>query len=148
MSPNNKKAILSGYLPHDGAEMRRFRSYLRWVYVDQSSIWRASMSWSVFFAFAFLVPLLSHFLLLCTSTCDADHARPYHIPVQISLSAFATLSFLTLSRWDRKYGIRKFLFIDKVSDESPQIQRGYAQQLQVCVFLFPTLWDSIPIRQA
>ncbi|XP_054803458.1 uncharacterized protein LOC129306749 [Prosopis cineraria] len=131
----NKKAISSSsspgsYLPHDGVEMRSFRSYLRWIYVDQSNICRAALSWSLFFFLAFAVPLLSHFLLACSSTCDADHTRPYHIPVQISLSVLATLSFLSLSRWDRKYGIRKFLSIDKVGDESPKIRRGYAEQLQ------------------
>ncbi|KAI4295973.1 hypothetical protein L6164_035966 [Bauhinia variegata] len=126
--PKNKD--VSGFYSRDGAELRRFRSYLRWVYVDQSNLWRAVLSWSVFFCLAFVVPLLSHFLLDCSSSCDDDHTRPYHIPVQISLTVFATLSFISLSRWDRKYGLRKFLFLDKVSDESDKVQRGYAEQLK------------------
>ncbi|XP_028778785.1 uncharacterized protein LOC114735269 [Neltuma alba] len=137
---NKSASTTSGsYLPSDGVEMRSFRSYLRWVYVDHSNICRTSLSWSLFFFLAFLVPLLSHFLLACSSTCDADHSRPYHIPVQISLSVFATLSFLSLSRWDSKYGIRKFLFIDKVGDESHKIRRGYAEQLQKTMKLI-LLW--------
>lgn len=119
----------SDFFAQEGAELRRFRSYLRWVYVDQSNFCRAAVSWSVFFVVAFVIPILSHFLLLC-SDCDSDHTRPYHIPVQISLSVFATLSFICLSRWDRKYGMRKFLFLDKVIDESDKTQKGYAEQLQ------------------
>ncbi|KAK7303357.1 hypothetical protein RJT34_14261 [Clitoria ternatea] len=118
------------YLTHEGAQLRNFRSYLRWVYVDHSNVRSAGLSWSVFFTLAYVVPILSHFLLDCSTTCDHDHSRPYHVPVQISLSAFATLSFLSLSLWDRKYGLNKFLFLDKVSDESLKIQQGYAEQMQ------------------
>ena len=120
----------SDFFAHEGPELKKFRSYLRWVYVDQSNCFRAALSWSLFFIVAFVIPLLSHFLLLC-SHCDSDHTRPYHIPVQISLSVLATLSFFCLSKWDRQYGMRKFLFLDKVLDESDKIQQGYAVQLQV-----------------
>ncbi|KAK7359843.1 hypothetical protein VNO77_01808 [Canavalia gladiata] len=119
-----------GYLSLDGEEYRNFRSYLRWVYVDQSDVYKAGLSWSVFFTLAFVVPILSHFLLDCDTTCDPDHTRPYHIPVQISLSAFAAFSFVTLSLWDRRYGWTKFLFLDKLCDDSLKIQRGYAEQMQ------------------
>ncbi|CAJ2658280.1 unnamed protein product [Trifolium pratense] len=117
-------------LYQDGTELRRFRAYLRWVYVDQSNLSKAGISWSVFFTLAYVVPILSHFLLDCSTTCDADHGRPYHIPVQISLSVIATLSFISLSQWDRKYGFSRFLFLDKVTDESLKIQRGYAHQMK------------------
>lgn len=115
---------------HDGAtELRNFRSYLRWVYVDHSNVYKAGLSWSVFFTLAFVVPILSHFLLDCP-TCDRDHSRPYHIPVQISLSVVATLSFFSISSWDRKYGLSRFLFLDKLSDDSLKIQQGYSEQMQ------------------
>lgn len=123
-----------GYITRDGAELRNFRSYLRWFYVDQSNLCKAGLSWSVFFTLSYVIPIASHFLLDCPNTCDADHSRPYHIPVQISLSVFATLSFLSLSLFDRKYGLSKFLFLDKVSDESLKIQRGYAEKMRVCSF--------------
>ncbi|XP_057429394.1 uncharacterized protein LOC130722616 [Lotus japonicus] len=120
----------ASYLLNDEAELRKIRSYIRWVYVDQSNVCKTVFTCSVFFTLAFVVPILSHFLLYCPSTCDPDHSRPYHIPVQISLTVFATLSFISLSSWDRKYGLSKFLFLDKVGDESLRIQRGYAQQMK------------------
>lgn len=138
--PNNKDELL----PLDGkTELKNFRSYLRWVYVDHSNVCKAAFSWSVFFTLAFVVPILSHLLLDCP-TCDQDHSRPYHIPVQISLSVFATLSFISISSWDRKYGFSKFLFLDKLGDESLKIQRGYSEQMQVSfsflVFPFPVFF--------
>lgn len=109
-------------------ELRNFRSYL-WVYVDHSNVYKAGLSWSVFFTLAFVVPVLSHFLLDCP-TCDRDHSRPYHIPVQISLSIVAALSFISISSWDRKYGLSRFLFLDKLSHDNLKIQQGYSQQIQ------------------
>ncbi|XP_057429393.1 uncharacterized protein LOC130722615 isoform X2 [Lotus japonicus] len=109
---------------------KKFRSYLRWVFVVQSNIYKSVLSWSVFFTLTFIVPVMSQYLLHCRTACDANHRRPYHIPVQISLTVFATLSFICLSRWDRKYGLSKFLFLDKVSNENLKIQRGYAEQMQ------------------
>ncbi|XP_027338898.1 uncharacterized protein LOC113852738 [Abrus precatorius] len=126
--PKNKEN--TSYIALDGTELRNFRSYLRWVYVDHSNVYKAGLSWSIFFILAFVVPVLSHFLLDCDTTCDPDHTRPYHVPVQISLSVLATLSYISLSFWDRKYGFSKFLFLDKLSDDSLKIQKGYAEQMQ------------------
>lgn len=125
LSPNHKNHV------HEGIELKSFVSFLKWVCVDQSSVWRASLSWSVFLFLAIGVPVLSHFLLDCSSTCDANHSRPYHIPVQISLSLFATLSFVCISRWARKYGLRRFLFIDKLFDSSEKVRHGYKEEIQV-----------------
>lgn len=125
---------ISSYLypsSSEPVELNGFTSCFKWVCVDQSNLWWAGLSWSVFFLFAVVVPLASHFLLQCSS-CDANHQRPYHVPVQISLSVFAAISFVCLLRWSRKYGIRKFLFLDKLCDSSENVRRGYSQHLQVC----------------
>ncbi|KAM6568832.1 hypothetical protein CsatB_016817 [Cannabis sativa] len=45
---------------------------LRCMCVDQSTIWMASLSWSVFVLFTIVVPGISHFVLAC-STCDSKH---------------------------------------------------------------------------
>ncbi|CAN1824267.1 hypothetical protein LINPERHAP1_LOCUS30714 [Linum perenne] len=108
---------------------------------DQSNIWAASLSWSVFFILTFGVPTVSHFLFLCDD-CDPEHRRPYDAVVQLSLSVCAVISFLCLSHWSRKYGFRRFLFIDKLDGESPRIRRGYQQQLRrsmalLCTFVLP-----------
>ena len=111
-------------------ELQSFRSWLRWMCVDQSTISTGCLSWSVFILLAIAVPVMSHFLLACSS-CDAKHQRPYDAVVQLSLSSVAVLSFLCLSRFIRNYGLRRFLFFDKLRDESEMVRKNYTEQLNV-----------------
>lgn len=129
---SGNKAIFTR-LDYPGVELKSFTSCLKWVCVDQSSIWKAVLSWSIFFLLAIGSPLVSHFFLLC-STCDKNHQRPYDTIVQLSLSVFATISFLSLSFWARKYGVNRFLFLDKLPEESEKVKQGYAAQLRVCFY--------------
>jgi len=127
----NKTKTYDRVLSHAYDELRSFRSYLRWMCVDQSSPTSAFFSWFVFVLFALVVPAFSHFYLACPS-CDAKHARPYDAVVQLSLSSIAALSFVCLSRWVKKYGLRRFLFFDKLVDESDSVRHHYTSQLNVC----------------
>lgn len=118
---------------HAKDEFQTFRSYLRWMCVDQSTPFTTALSWLVFLLFAVAIPAGSHFLLACP-TCDANHSRPYDAVVQLSLSSVAALSFLCLSSFVRKYGLRRFLFFDKLCDESETVRLNYMAQLNVCQF--------------
>ncbi|XP_059307174.1 uncharacterized protein LOC132058825 [Lycium ferocissimum] len=124
----NKEALCSYSINENSAEIKKIKSALAWVFLDQSNIWRAGLSWSFFFLLTIAIPLVSHFVFACFS-CDSMHQRPFDALVQVSLSLFATLSFLSLSTFARKYGIRKFLFLDKLYENSEKVQRGYTQQL-------------------
>ncbi|KAI4307957.1 hypothetical protein L6164_031081 [Bauhinia variegata] len=137
-SNNNK---LARTISHAYDELHSFRSYLRWMCVDQSNVWTACLSWSMFLLFAIVVPATSHFLLACP-TCDSKHSRPYDAVVQLSLTSVATLSFLCLSRFVRKYGLRRFLFFDKLCDESEAVRNNYFGQLNrslklLSIFVLP-----------
>ncbi|PON39389.1 hypothetical protein PanWU01x14_305680 [Parasponia andersonii] len=139
MSRNNRK--FTRCVSHAQDELQSFRSYLRWMCVDQSTIWTACLSWSMFVLFTIVVPAISHFVLAC-STCDSRHDRPYDSVVQLSLSSVATLSFVCLSNFVRKYGLRRFLFFDKLWDDSETVRRGYTEQLNrslkiLSVFVVP-----------
>ncbi|KAD6453988.1 hypothetical protein E3N88_08694 [Mikania micrantha] len=94
-----KRRGFSRSISHNYDELHSFRSYLRWMCVDQSNGWTATLSWFVFIIFTFIVPSLSHFYLAC-SDCDNRHARPYDSLVQLSLSCIATLSFVSLSQFN------------------------------------------------
>lgn len=132
-------------ISHPQDELQSFRKYLKWLCVDQSNVWTACLSWSVFVVFALVVPAASHFVLAC-DTCDAKHGRPYDTVVQVSLSSVATLSFVCLSRFVRKYGLRRFLFFDKLWHESETVRKGYTGQLNVRS-LFP-LFCCLNLRDA
>ncbi|CAA6670541.1 unnamed protein product [Spirodela intermedia] len=115
---------------HASDELRSFRSWLRWMCVDQSGPWRAALSWGMFLVLAAAVPLTSHFVVVV----DADregrrrHAS-YDAVVQLSLTSVAALSFVCLSAFFRHYGLRRFLFLDKLCGESETVRQGYTFQL-------------------
>ncbi|KAL6202406.1 hypothetical protein ACLB2K_026114 [Fragaria x ananassa] len=127
---------------HAHDELKSFRSYLRWMCVDQSNVGRLCLSWGVFVVFTIVVPAVSHFVFAC-SFCDGMHKRPYDSVVQLSLSGLATLSFVCLSTFVRKFGLKRFLFFDKLYDESETVRKGYTAQLDrslkvVCCFVIPS----------
>ncbi|CAA7019665.1 unnamed protein product [Microthlaspi erraticum] len=118
-----------------------FPKLLLWF--DQSNRVKTILSWSVFFLLAVIVPMISHFVLIC-SDCDFKHRRPYDALVQSSLSIFAGISFVSLSDWSKRYGIRKFLFLDKLKDVSENIRLEYESEIQrsmklLGLFVLPSL---------
>lgn len=123
---NTKVLVRSASHMYD--ELRSFRTWFKWMCVDQSDPWSTCLSWFVFILLAVIVPWLSHYLLAC-SGCDADHSRTFDTVVQLSLSSVAALSFICLSRFNKKYGLRGFLFLDKLCDESETVRNCYTQQL-------------------
>ncbi|CAI9112519.1 OLC1v1012978C1 [Oldenlandia corymbosa var. corymbosa] len=111
---------------HELDELKRCMWWLKWV--SEDSGWTTFLSWLAFIVFAIAVPCLSHFYLAC-SDCDSNHSRPYDAIVQLSLSAVAALSFACLSQFSRRYGFQRFLFVDRLYEESETVQKGYTAEL-------------------
>ncbi|KAL1208942.1 hypothetical protein V5N11_000430 [Cardamine amara subsp. amara] len=88
----------------------------------------------MFVVFTLVVPAISHFLLACAD-CDSYHSRPYDSVVQLSLSSVASVSFLCLTRFVSKFGLRRFLFFDKLCDESETVRRNYTNQLSTSLHI-------------
>ncbi|XP_059636499.1 uncharacterized protein LOC132278670 [Cornus florida] len=134
-----KNNAISGYsIPEGVVELKNLRSFFTWVCLDQSNLWRACLSWSIFFLLTIGVPLLSHFIFSCSS-CDSKHRKPYDAIVQLSLSVFATLSFITLSSFARNYGFRRFMFLNGLCDVSENVRKGYKQQFHRSMKLLSAL---------
>ncbi|KAK8643994.1 hypothetical protein V6N13_013271 [Hibiscus sabdariffa] len=128
-------------ISHAQDEFQTFRTYLRWMCVDQSNIWTTCLSWFSFIVLGLVVPSLSHFLLAC-STCDAKHARPYDWVIQLSLTSVSATSFVCLTRFVKKYGLKRFMFFDKLCNESETVRKGYTALLNrslkiVSIFVLP-----------
>lgn len=120
----SKTAAFARCVSRPDDELRHFRSCLRWMCVDQSTVWHALISWFLFVLLAVVVPVISHFFLEFS-----DHHRPYDAVVQLSLSAASSLAFFCLSVYLRNYGLRRFLFLDKISAESEMVRLGYSAEL-------------------
>ncbi|GJU61293.1 hypothetical protein Tco_1243128 [Tanacetum coccineum] len=137
ITTSNKTNTKSNYWIIDTLESRGFS----WLFLDQSSVWKTGLSWSIFFLLTVCVPLLSHLVYQC-SACDFHHTRPFDSIVQSSLSVFSAVSFFSLLSFSRKYGLRRFLFLDKMSDVSDEVRHGYSDQLHkamkfYCAFVVP-----------
>ncbi|KAH9621140.1 hypothetical protein KSS87_014430, partial [Heliosperma pusillum] len=88
------------------------------------------------------VPIISHFVISCSTCNDVDHEQPFDSVVELSLSSISVLSYLCLTHYVRKYGLRKFLFLDKLCQESEKVRDDYTIQLQkslkiLCIFVLP-----------
>ncbi|XP_074577340.1 uncharacterized protein LOC141833742 [Curcuma longa] len=121
----------------DGDELCGLRACLRWMCLDQSNAGLTAVSWVVFFVLAVAVPSVSHFVL-----SYRPHRRPYDLVVQLSLSAAAALSVVSLSTATRRRGFRRFLFLDKVAMESAHARAAHSAQLRrsfrfLALFLAP-----------
>ncbi|KAK1426577.1 hypothetical protein QVD17_15253 [Tagetes erecta] len=119
-----------------------------WIFINQSTSCKSLLSWLIFILFTIAVPILSHIFYQCNE-CDNSHRRPFDLIVQLSLSFCSTLSFLNLSSFARKYGLRRFLFLNKLPDVSAKVRDGYSDQLHrsmnlLCAFIIPCfLADSV-----
>jgi hypothetical protein len=127
-------------------ELRHFRSCLRWWGLDQSTRFRRAFSWILFLLFTIIVPVLSSFLPAICPRCDnQSQGQGYSFDklVQIPESILAAIAFLCLTRYLRKYGLRRFLFLDQLCDDTPQVQQGYTKELDnafklLALVLFPS----------
>ncbi|KAJ4758037.1 hypothetical protein LUZ62_068412 [Rhynchospora pubera] len=137
---------ISRCLSRPDDELLWFRSCLRWMFMDQSDSTNAFVSWVLFFILAIAVPAWSHFVL-----AFRPQRQPYDAAVQVSLSAVSAASFLTLSAVLRRYGLRRFLFLDKLGRETEYVVVGYTKQLNrsfriLSLFVFPCFFAEIAYK--
>nr|CAD1827066.1 unnamed protein product [Ananas comosus var. bracteatus] len=115
-------------LSHAGDELRSFRSCLRWMLLDQSEPARAAASWALFLLLGALVPAAAHLALVgAAAATPGGHRRAYDAAVQLSLSGAGAIAYLCLSAFVRRYGLRRFLFLDKLRRESERVRLGYTR---------------------
>ncbi|CAA0832425.1 Protein of unknown function (DUF3537 [Striga hermonthica] len=141
LSYGDKSRMYARCVSHAQDELHSFRTWLKWLCVDQSDACSTALSWMVFLAMAIVVPAVSHFVLACAD-CDSLHSRPYDTVAQLSLTVVAALSFVSLSTFVRRYGLRRFLFFDKLRDVSETVRNGYTLQFNrslkiLFVFVLP-----------
>jgi hypothetical protein len=104
-------------------ELRSFRSCLRWMCVVDHSDAAASTaaSWLVFALLAVAVPAAALAFL--------PRRRAYDAQVQASLTLLGALSYVTLSSFVRRLGLRRLLYLDHLRHDSQDVRAGYIVQL-------------------
>ncbi|KAJ0981700.1 hypothetical protein J5N97_009955 [Dioscorea zingiberensis] len=119
--PRRKLGRYVPYTSQSNDELCNFRLCLKWVCVDKGG---GLTSWALFLLLAVIVPIISHFVLSYAPT-----RRAFDSVVELSLTGAAALSYYTLGRFLRLYGLHRFLALDKVHSESDRIRLGYTTQL-------------------
>ncbi|RRT37602.1 hypothetical protein B296_00056841 [Ensete ventricosum] len=87
-------------LSHTNDELMSFKSYLKWMYINQYDIKHIMVSHSLFLFLSIFVHTVSHFILSCKPTNCA-----YNV-----VSNSSSLSYLYLSAF-----IHRFIFFDKMN---------------------------------
>ncbi|XP_047338524.1 uncharacterized protein LOC124942139 [Impatiens glandulifera] len=127
---SNTSLLPSFTTTKEGIALKSFKSFLTWICLDQSNPWKTTLSYSIFFLLTIAIPILNHIIYASCKTCDSHHLRPYDSIIQLSLFSVSTLSFLCLSSFTHNYGIKRFLFLDKLGHSSDKVRQGYVDQLQ------------------
>jgi hypothetical protein len=108
---------------HARDELRSFRSCLWWMCVvdDSDAAASISASWLVFALLAVAVPVAALTAL--------PRRRAYDAQVQASLTLLGALSYVTLSSFVRRLGLRRLLYLDHLRHDSQDVRAGYIAQL-------------------
>lgn len=105
---------------------------------NQNSALNLVLSWSVFAVVGVVTPLVALWMCECPG-CERYEIRSFEMVIVAFQASLAAVSLLCLSHNLRKYGLRRFLFVDRYSGEMHCFHRDYVTQISVS-FLFPSLF--------
>ncbi|KAJ8431178.1 hypothetical protein Cgig2_008745 [Carnegiea gigantea] len=110
--------------------LKHLETFLRFLGFFHDSSLSFSLSSLSFLLIGIAAPSLIILLFYCgphrsTSRCDFYHVKTFELEVLIWEVAVAAVSLFCISRNLRKYGLRKFLFVDKFHGNSAQFQDQY-----------------------
>lgn len=121
--------------------LARLERFLKALGYNQGSVLSSVTSWAVFFALGVVVPLAALWLCDC-SQCEMYELRGCEMVIVTFQASLAAVSLLCLSHNLRKYGLRRFLFVDRYTGHMPCFHREYVTQIsviQTILIVFPTL---------
>ncbi|KAG5521901.1 hypothetical protein RHGRI_034204 [Rhododendron griersonianum] len=114
--------------PHLDKSLQKLELFLALLDFDQSSALRFGVSWIAFLLIGVALPLAVLGLLDC-SDCDKYQIQVFEVEIVASQACLAAVSLLCLSHNLRKYGIRKFLFVDRCSGHMARFSDQYIQKI-------------------
>lgn len=112
--------------------LQRLESFLTLLGFSQSSLFSVALSWFAFVVIGVLLPVLVVVIFNC-SDCDKYQIEGFELVIVGSQACLAAFSLLCLSHNLRKYGIRRFLFVDRYTGHMVRFRNDYIKQIQVLV---------------
>ncbi|TXG56095.1 hypothetical protein EZV62_017408 [Acer yangbiense] len=121
--------------------LQKLETFLSFLGFSQSSVLSFVLSWSAFIFIGVLLPVVILELSNCPG-CEKGQVKNFEQVIVASQACLAAVSLLCLSYNFRKYGIRRFLFVDRYSGQLARFRNQYIQQIKGSIRLL-LLW-SLP----
>nr|KYP52962.1 hypothetical protein KK1_025169 [Cajanus cajan] len=132
---DNTKKIEDGHGHGDNEEeseveesLARLDRFLTVLGFNQDSVLSLVVSWSVFVAVGVVAPLLALSMCDCAE-CERYEIQSFEMIIVAFQASLAAVSLLCLSHNLRKYGLRRFLFVDRYSGQMHCFHRDYVAQI-------------------
>lgn len=110
--------------------LHRLETFLRIFGFCQYSFLSITLSWVSFLLLGVALPFLVIQLSHC-SDCEKYQVKSFELEILVSQSLVAAISLFCISRNLRKYGLRKFLFVDRLHGHMSQFREEYLQKINV-----------------
>ncbi|KAJ6430315.1 hypothetical protein OIU84_021673 [Salix udensis] len=109
--------------------LEKLEAYLSFLGFNQSSLKRFLLSWAAFMLIGVFIPVALLELSHC-SGCDKYQIKDFELDIVVSQACLAAVSLICLSHNLRKYGIRKFLFVDRFGGHMSRFALLYIRQIK------------------
>ncbi|KAL2519692.1 Protein of unknown function (DUF3537) [Abeliophyllum distichum] len=113
-------------------------SVLTFLGFNQTSVLSFVISWGIFLLIGISLPVVILELSNCPG-CEKGQIKTFEIDIVISQACLAAASLICLSHNLRKYGTRKFLFVDRYSGHVERFNDQYIQKISDSMRLL-VLW--------
>ncbi|XP_059308416.1 uncharacterized protein LOC132059707 isoform X1 [Lycium ferocissimum] len=127
---------------HDDTDLdktlQKLELFLTLLGFNQSSVLSFVLSWVFFLLLGVVLPVVILELNNCPG-CESGQIKSFELDILISQALLAAASLLCLSHNLRKYGIRKFLFVDRYSGHMERFSEQYHKKISDSVRLL-VLW--------
>uniref|UniRef100_A0A7N0RIS9 Gustatory receptor n=1 Tax=Kalanchoe fedtschenkoi TaxID=63787 RepID=A0A7N0RIS9_KALFE len=111
------------------ASLRGLENFLRIFGFCQYSPLSFVLSWLSFLALAVLLPFLIIEFSYCAN-CEKYEIRSFELEILVCQALAAAISLLCVSHNLRKYGVRKFLFVDRTHGHLAQFRDQYLKMIR------------------
>ena len=112
--------------------LKKLETFLTLLGFNQSSWLCIALSWIAFLLIGVVLPVVVLEQSKC-SGCELYQIKNFELDIVASQACLAAVSLLCLSHNLRKYGIRRFLFVDRFNGKMAQLHDDYVKQIWVSI---------------
>ncbi|CAN0929257.1 hypothetical protein LINGRAHAP2_LOCUS36964 [Linum grandiflorum] len=121
--------------------LQRLENFMCFLGFCQSSVSSFLLSWTAFLLMGVALPVVILELSHCPG-CEKFQIKNFELDIVASQACLAAVSLICLSHNMRKYGVKKFLFVDRYGGQMTRLSRQYIAQIKDSLRLL-VLW-SLP----